>query len=125
MGPMQFPELRRRDFIALLGGAAAAWPLPARAQQPAMPVLGFIGTETADVFARRLQAFRPGLLETGYIERQNVTLADRWAQGQSDRLPALAAELVRLQVSVIVASGGVAARAAKAVTTTIPIVFWI
>jgi putative ABC transport system substrate-binding protein len=117
--------MNRRDFVTLVGSAAVAWPLAARAQQPAMPVVGFLGTETPALFARRLQAFRQGLAETGYVESQNVVIADRWAEGQNDRLRPLAAELVRLQVRAIVTAGGNAARAAKAATTTIPVVFWI
>ena len=120
--------MRRRDFIGIVG-SAAAWPLAARAEQMAAPVIGFLDPRSPDAVmdrlavADRLREFRLGLKESGYVEGENVTIVYRWAENRNDRLPELATELARLQVAAIVASGPLAALAAKAATTSIPIVF--
>jgi putative ABC transport system substrate-binding protein len=115
--------MRRRDFIKGIAGSGAAWPFSARAQQPTMPVVGFLDPRSPDAMADRLRAFRLGLKDVGYVEGENVTIIYRFAEDQNDRLPELAAELIRRQVTVIAASATTAAPAAKAATATIPIAF--
>jgi putative ABC transport system substrate-binding protein len=123
---MQFTsKLRRREFITLLGGAAAAWPLAARAQRASAPVIGFLGSETAEQSTDRVHWFREGLEDIGFAEGTNVAIEYRWAEGRNERLPGLAADLVRRQVRVIASVAGIpGAQAAKAATSTIPIVFF-
>ena len=117
--------MRRREFITILAGTATAWPLAARAQQAAMPVVGFLGSDFPELYADRLRAFRRGLKDAGYIEAENVAIEYRWANGDNNWLPALAAELVGLRVAVLVSSTTPSALALKAATTSIPIVFFI
>ena len=123
---MQFDQLRRREFITLLGGAMAAWPLAARAQQQALPVIGFMSARAPEDSTHLLAAFRRGLAEGGYVEGQNLSIEFRWARGQYDLLPAMAAELINRRVLVLTTAGGEpSALAAKRATSTIPIVFGV
>jgi putative ABC transport system substrate-binding protein len=117
--------MKRREFITLLGGAAAVWPIAARAQQPATPVIGYLDSRSPEAVADRLRGFRQGLKESGYIESENVAVAYRWAENQPDRLQELATDLVRRRVAAIATAGPPATFAAKAATSTIPILFLV
>src|SRR5262245_10906765 len=121
---MHFRRWKRHEFITLLGGAAA-WPLAAWAPQPAAPQVGFLGSDSPELFAERLRAWRQGLKETGYAEGQNVAIEYRWAEGRNDRLPVLAGDLVRRPLTAIVTSTTPSTLAVKAATTTLPIIFFV
>jgi putative ABC transport system substrate-binding protein len=121
---VQFDQPSRRDFITLLGGAAA-WPLAANAQQPAIPVIGFLGSDSPELYTDRLRAIRQGLSETGYVEGRTLAVEYRWAEGHNDRLPALATDLVRRNVAALVTSTTPAALALRVATKTIPVVFFV
>jgi putative ABC transport system substrate-binding protein len=122
--PAKGAAMKRREFISFVGGAAF-WPLAARAQQPALPVIGFLDPRTPEVVASRLRGLRQGLKEIGFVDGENLSIAYGWAEDQNERLPSLAANLVRRSVAAIVASGPPSAFAAKGATTTIPIVFLV
>src|SRR6202142_920398 len=128
-GPLRYrllslgPDMKRREFIRLIGGAAATWSLAAHAQQPPLPVIGLLGSASLALWADRMRAFHKGLSETGYVDGQNVAIEYRWAEGRNDRLPSFVADFVRRKVNVIAATSTPAAIAAKASATTIPIVF--
>src|SRR5213595_3174450 len=117
--------MRRRQFITLLGGAPAVWPLAGRAQQPAIPMIGYLDSRSPEAVANRLRGLRQGLKEKGYVENENLAIAYRWAENQPDRLPDLATDLVRRRVAAIVSAGPPATFAAKAATNTIPILFLV
>src|SRR5215469_16162860 len=117
--------MKRREFMTLLGGTATAWPLAARAQQATTPVIGFLGSDSPELYTNRLRALRRGLKDAGFIESENVAIEYRWANGDNNRLPALAAELVNLRAAVLVSSTTPATLALKAATSSIPIVFFI
>src|ERR1039457_4686676 len=118
-------DMLRREFLGAIGGAAVTWPLRAWAQGPAMPVIGFLGSDSPDLYTGRLRAFRQGLKEGGYVESENVAIEYRWAKGKNNQLPALAADLVRLRAAVLVGLTTPSVLALKEATTSIPIVFFV